>query len=186
VVARFARHVRESSSVDHRSGVSARFGIAAAETVAASALRRASISGEHPAVARPCDLPSTVATLRGKVEFEVDEEGRELEVLAHLLRRATVDTFRHHLGASDLRPLIEKFDEGLVVESGDLVPGRRLLEQVGPLPGLAHVMDLLGVEDGAETPELAASALEFALEGLFLNRRISKDDADAGFVYGGS
>jgi magnesium chelatase subunit I len=185
VVARFARHVRESSSVDQRSGVSARFGIAAAETVAASALRRAAITGEQPAVARACDLPATVATLRGKVEFEVDEEGRELEVLAHLLRRATVDTFRHHLGASDLRPLIERFDEGLVVESGDLVPGRRLLEQVGPLPGLAHVMDLLGVDDGAETPELAASALEFALEGLFLNRRISKDDADAGFVYGG-
>jgi magnesium chelatase subunit I len=186
VVARFARHVRESSSVDQRSGVSARFGIAAAETVAASALRRAALTGENPAVARSCDLPATVATLRGKVEFEVDEEGRELEVLAHLLRRATVDTFRHHLGASDLRALIERFDEGLVVESGDLVPGRRLLEQVGPLPGLAHVMDLLDVDDGAETPELAASALEFALEGLFLNRRISKDDSDTGFVYGGS
>ncbi len=185
VVARFARNVRESSSVDQRSGVSARFGIAAAETAAASALRRAALTGEDPAVARVCDLPATVATLRGKVEFEVDEEGRELEVLAHLLRRATVETFRHHLGASDLRPLIERFDEGLVVQSGDLVPGRRLLEQVGPLPGLAHVMERLGVDEGAETPELAAAALEFALEGLFLNRRISKDDStDGGIVYG--
>ena len=186
VIARFARNVRDSSSVDQRSGVSARFGIAAAETAAASALRRAAITGEHPAVARVCDLPAVVATLRGKVEFEVDEEGRELEVLAHLLRRATVETFRHHLGASDLRPLIERFDEGLAVESGDLVPGRRLLEQVGPFPGLAHVMSRLGVE--SETPELAASALEFALEGLFLNRRISKDDTTgdgtATVVYG--
>jgi magnesium chelatase subunit I len=165
--------------------VSARFGIAAAETAAASALRRAALTGEDPAVARVCDLPATVATLRGKVEFEVDEEGRELEVLDHLLRRATVETFRHHLGASDLRALIERFDEGLVVQSGDLVPGRRLLEQVGPLPGLAHVMERLGVEEGVETPELAAAALEFALEGLFLNRRISKDDStDGGIVYG--
>ena len=183
LVARFARNVRESPSVDQRSGVSARFGIAAAETIAASALRRASLVGEEPAVARVCDLPSVVATLRGKVEFEVDEEGRELEVLAHLLRRATVETFRHHLGASDLRTLIERFDEGLVVESGDLVPGRRVLEQVGPLPGLAHVLELLGIDDG-ETPELAASALEFAFEGLFLNRRISKDDSPDGVVYG--
>jgi magnesium chelatase subunit I len=185
VVARFARNVRESSSVDQRSGVSARFAIAAAETAAASALRRAALTGEELAVARVCDLPSTVATLRGKVEFEVDEEGRELEVLAHLLRKATVETFRQHLGASDLRPLIERFDEGLLVESGDLVPGRRLLEQVGPLPGLAHVLERLGVEEGAETPELAASALEFAFEGLFLNRRISKDDStDGGVLYG--
>jgi len=188
VVARFARGVRESSSVDQRSGVSARFGIAAAETAAASALRRAALTGEDPVVARICDLPATVATLRGKVEFEVDEEGREVEVLAHLLRRATAETFRHHLGASDLKALTERFDEGLVVESGDLVPGRRLLEQVGPLPGLAQVMERLGIEEGAETPELAAAALEFALEGLFLNRRISKDDSSEGaggaVVYG--
>src|SRR5207302_6608964 len=38
VVARFARHVRESPAVDQRSGVSARFAVAAAETVAASAV----------------------------------------------------------------------------------------------------------------------------------------------------
>ncbi|MGH8969068.1 MAG: sigma 54-interacting transcriptional regulator [Actinomycetes bacterium] len=187
VVARFARHVRDSTSVDARSGVSARFGMAAAETAAGSALRRAALTGEEPAVARICDLPATVGTLQGKVEFEVDEEGREEEVLAHLLRRATVDAFRHHLGASDLRPLMERFDEGLVVESGDLVPGTRLLEQVGPLPGLAHVMERLGIDEGAETPGLAAAALEFALEGLFLNRRISKDssDVDGSVVYGG-
>ncbi len=37
VIARFARYLRESSSVDQRSGVSARFAIAAAETVAAAA-----------------------------------------------------------------------------------------------------------------------------------------------------
>jgi magnesium chelatase subunit I len=186
VVARFARGVRESPAVDQRSGVSARFGIAAAETAAASALRRAALTGEDPAVARVCDLPATVATLRGKVEFEVDEEGREAEVLAHLLRRATVDTFRQHLGGFDLTGLIERFDEGLVVESGDLVPGRRLLEQVGPFPGLAQVMDRLGIDEGAETPGLAAAALEFALEGLFLVRRISKDDSPAGGVLYGT
>ena len=188
VIARFARHVRESPAVDARSGVSARFGIAAAETAAASALRRSALTGETPAVARICDLVPTVDTLLGKVEFEVDEEGREAEVLGHLLRRATVESFRNHLGASDLRPLIERFDEGLVVESGDLVPGQRLLEQVGPIPGLAHMMELLGVDEGAETPALAAAALEFALEGLFLNRRISKDTSDDGdyVVYGGS
>ncbi len=186
VVARFTRNVRESPAVDARSGVSARFGVAAAETAAASALRRAALTGEHPAVARVCDLPAVVPTLLGKVEFEVDEEGREVEVLAHLLRKATVETFRHHLGASDLKPLIERFDEGLVVDSGDLVPGRRLLEQVGPFAGLAHVLDLLGVDEGAETPELAAAALEFALEGLFLNRRISKDDSPTGGIRYGS
>jgi magnesium chelatase subunit I len=188
VIARFARHVRESPAVDARSGVSARFGIAAAETAAASALRRSALTGETPAVTRICDLVPTVDTLLGKVEFEVDEEGRESEVLAHLLRRATAESFRSRLGASDLHALIEKFDEGLIVESGDLVPGQRLLEQIGPIPGLAHIMERLGVDEGDETPALAAAALEFALEGLFLNRRISKDTSDSGdhVIYGAS
>ena len=45
VVARYTRLVRESPQVDQRSGVSARFAVAAAETVAASAVRRAAITG---------------------------------------------------------------------------------------------------------------------------------------------
>ncbi len=189
IVARFTRHVRESPAVDDRSGVSARFAIAAAETVAASALRRAALAGEAVAVARVCDLTPVIDTLQGKVEFEVSEEGRETEVLTHLLRRATVDTFRRHLGASDLSALIGRFDEGLTVASGDSEPAARLLEQVGPLPGLAHVMARLGIDEGlhegAAAVGLAASALEFALEGLYLNRRIAKDDVpDGRAVYG--
>ena len=100
VVARFTRVVRESPAVDTRSGVSARFGVAATETVAASALRRSAITGETPAVARVCDLPSVVATIRGKVEFEVSEEGREIEVLEHLLRKSVAETFRARLARS--------------------------------------------------------------------------------------
>ena len=189
VVARFTRGVRDSSAVDSRSGVSARFAVAGTETVAASALRRSALAGEQPAVARVCDLAPIVDTLQGKVEFEVNEEGREREVLEHLLRRATVDTFRHHLGASDLSALIERFDSGLTVESGELVPGIRLLEQIGPLPGLGHILDRLGMDEAQHedraTPALAASALEFAMEGLFLNRRIAKDSVPGRTVYGG-
>jgi magnesium chelatase subunit I len=46
VLVRFACAVRESPAVDQRSGVSARFPIAAAETVSAAALRRAGLLGE--------------------------------------------------------------------------------------------------------------------------------------------
>src|SRR5437667_65603 len=69
VIARFTRGVRESPAVDARSGVSARFAIAAAESTAASAVRRSALAGstaETP-VARVCDLPAMVSTLRGKV-----------------------------------------------------------------------------------------------------------------------
>src|SRR6476661_1500081 len=94
VLARFTRGLRESSAIDQRSGVSARFSIAAAESVSASALRRAARAGEAEAVARICDVPTVVPTLLGKVEFEMGEEGRERDVLDHLLRLATAGTFR--------------------------------------------------------------------------------------------
>src|SRR5947208_1274601 len=116
VIARFTRLVRASPAVDARSGVSARFAIAAAESAAASAVRRAALTGEDQPVARVCDLPAIVGTLRGKVEFEVSEEGREQEVLNHLLRRATAETFRAMLGSADLSALLARFDDGAMVE----------------------------------------------------------------------
>jgi magnesium chelatase subunit I len=182
VIARFTRLVRASPAVDSRSGVSARFAIAAAEAVAASAVRRAAISGEDEPVARVCDLPAVISTLRGKVEFEVSEEGREQEVLDHLLRRATSDTFRAALGNADLSGLLARFGEGGVVETGDLVPASDLLRRIGEVPGLAKIMERLQMT-GGESFGQAAAALEFALEGLYLMRRLSKESVDGGSVY---
>jgi magnesium chelatase subunit I len=183
VVARFTRLVRDSPQVDQRSGVSARFAVAAAETVAASAVRRAAVTGEAQAVARVCDLPAVVPASRGKVEFEAAEEGREMEVLAHLLRKATADAFRALLAGVDLTGLQSRFDEGATVETGDLVPAADLLARLGPVPGLSALLTRLGIEE--ESPGLAAAAVEFALEGLHLNRRLSKDAVPGRTVYGG-
>src|SRR6516165_4197883 len=182
VIARFTRLVRASAAVDSRSGVSARFAIAAAESAAASAVRRGALTGEAPPVARICDLPPVVTSLRGKVEFEVSEEGREDEVLEHLLRRATADTFRARLGSADLSGLLAHFEGGGTVETGELVPATDLLTRIGEVSGLAKIMQRLGV-DGSESLGQAAAAVEFALEGLYLMRRLSKDEVDGVAVY---
>ncbi|MFC0007384.1 magnesium chelatase [Micromonospora siamensis] len=193
VLARFARDVRESPSVDPRSGVSARFAIAAAETVAAAALRRAGLlAGSAPegvrpedAVARVGDAVSVTSTLRGKVEFESGEEGREIEILAHLLRTATAETFRARLAGLDLSGFTALVGEGTVIETGELVSSAELLRQVGTVPGLAKALDRLGLGD-APTPEQAAAGVEFVLEGLHLTRRLGKDLTETGrTVYGG-
>src|SRR5437588_1151933 len=183
VVARFARHVRESPAVDQRSGVSARFAVAASETVAASAVRRAALTGEDVAVARVADLPSIVPAVQGKVEFEATEEGREAEILDHLLRRAVADTFRFHLGGVDVNPLVDKFADGTIVETGELVPATELLEEIGPIEGLSKLLSALGIDD-VDTPGLAAADVEFALEGLYLLRRLSKESVDDRVIYG--
>jgi len=190
VLARFTRGVRESAAVDQRSGVSARFSIAAAETVAAAALRRAALTGEaepdgRPAVARIGDTEAITGTLRGKVEFEADGEGREVELLDHLLRKAVAETWRARLGGVDLTGFVAAVAEGEGVSTGESVPSADLLAQLGAVPGLATVLERLGFEE-VPGPAEAASAIEFTLEGLHLTRRLAKDFlADGRTVYGG-
>ncbi|HWB38205.1 MAG TPA: sigma 54-interacting transcriptional regulator, partial [Rugosimonospora sp.] len=187
VLARFTRDVRESPSVDQRSGVSARFAIAAAETVAASALRRGGLLGEAPGdvVARIGDTVSVTSTLRGKVEFEGGEEGREVEILSHLLRTATAETFRSRLAGLDLSGFVNLVADDEVVETGELVGTADILRQVGTVPGLAKVLERLGLGD-APTPGQVAAGVEFVLEGLHLTRRLAKDLTDDGRTrYGG-
>ena len=185
VLARYTRGVRESPAVDARSGVSARFAIAAAETVAASALRRAGLRGEREAVARICDTASVTSTLRGKVEFDSGEEGRETEILGHLLRLATAETFRARLAGLDLSGFTDLVAEGAIIETGDLVSADELLGQIGTVPGLAKVLDRLGLGD-APSPGQAASGIEFVLEGLHLSRRLAKELTDDGRTLYGS
>jgi magnesium chelatase subunit I len=78
--------------------------------------------------------------------------------------------------------VLTRFAEGGVVETGDLLPASDLLRRIGEVPGLAKIMERLGM-DGGESLGQAAAALEFALEGLYLMRRLSKDTVDGGAVY---
>ncbi|RDI64849.1 ATP-binding protein [Nocardia pseudobrasiliensis] len=183
VLARFVRQLRESPAIDQRSGVSARFAVAAAETVAAAALRRSAITGERPAVARPIDLESVPAVLRGKLEFESGEEGREQEHLTHLLRRSFAETARGRLGGLNLRPLVEALGEGAMVTTGEQVTGAQLLAALPELPILHEVAGRLGVA-ATDPPARIASAVEFALESLYLARKVAKDSDDGTAVYG--
>jgi magnesium chelatase subunit I len=178
IVARFTRHLREATAIDQSSGVSARFAVAAAETVAAAALRRAAITGESRAVARPVDLDSVPAVLRGKLEFASGEEGREEEILEHLLRRATADTARFALRGVDLAELTDAVGTR-PVRTGERVPAAEVVAALPQVAVLTEVATRLGAS-GTEDPGPMASAAELALEYLFLTRKLAKDSSDDG------
>jgi magnesium chelatase subunit I len=180
VLARFTRALRESSAVDQRSGVSARFAIAGAETIAAAALHRATRQGEAEAVARPVDLETAVDVLGGKIEFESGEEGREDVILDHLLRTATAETVR---GLFTGALLVEALEGGALVATGEQVTARDFLAGL-PVLGESDLYDQVCERVGAQSDGERAGAIELALEGLFLARRISKDTAGGETVYG--
>jgi magnesium chelatase subunit I len=183
ILARFTRALRGSQSVDQRSGVSARFSIAGAETVAAAALHRATVRGEHEPVARVVDLETAVDVLGGKVEFETGEEGREREILTHLLRTATAETVRSRLRGIDLGLLVAALDAGSPVTTGEQVSAREFLEAL-PMLGESDAYDRVVERLGAHNDGQRASAIELALEGLYLARKIGKEVIDGETVYG--
>jgi len=179
VVARFTRLLRESQSVDQRSGVSARFAIAAAETVAASARHRGAILGEDEPVARMVDLATVIDVLRGKLEFESGEEGRELAVLEHLLRRATADTAQKVLGGIDVGPLVKAVEDSEVT-TGQQISAKNVLAALPNVPVIEKVAERLGAKSEGQR----AAALELALEALYLAKKIDKNTDDGETVYG--
>jgi magnesium chelatase subunit I len=183
ILARFTRNLRDSSSVDQRSGVSARFAIAGAETIAAAALHRATGQGEPEAVARVIDLETAVDVLGGKIEFETGEEGREQEILTHLLRTATAETVRAHFRGLDFGLLVDAIEEGALVTTGEQVTARDFLSGL-PVLGESELYDDVCDRLDATNDGERAGAIELALEGLYLARKIGKDTDGSETVYG--
>jgi magnesium chelatase subunit I len=183
ILARFTRHLRESNSVDQRSGVSARFAIAGAETIAASALHRATRQGEDEAVARVVDLETAVDVLGGKIEFETGEEGREAEILTHLLRTAVAEAVRGHFRGIDFAVLVDRIEGGQMVTTGEQVTARDFLMGL-PVLGESDLYDQVCDRLEARNDGERAGAIELALEGLYLARKISKESGGGETVYG--
>ena len=182
VVAELSQLARRSSEVSQRSGVSVRVTIANHETLAAAALKRAVRLGEPAAAPRISDLPAVVASTAGKIELEtLGDETREDRVVEKLVARAVVNVFNRHFALSELVPLIERFEEeGLEAEVGEFVPSRAHGELVDAVPELRAAIGRL---DAGESPAGIASATEFVLEGLHLNRRLNKERRGGGVRY---
>ncbi len=173
IVAELSQLARRSSEVSQRSGVSVRVTINNAETLAATALKRAVRLNEPTAAPRISDLPAVVASTAGKIELEtLGDEAREDRVVEKLLARATVNVFNRHFALSELAGLIERFEAGAAAEVGEYVPSTAHEKLVSEITELRRVIGRLDVGESAAS---LASGVEFVLEGLHLNRRLNKE-----------
>ena len=176
LIAEFTSLARRHPEINQRSGVSVRVSIANYETVAANALRRAISQGEGQAVPRITDFAFIIASTLGKVELETMEEGREAKIVDELIKRALLNVFDRHFEPHELDELVMAFEAGQTFDTGADLPASVYLEEMGQLEGFAGALSKLGT--GSSGPE-AASAAEFVLEGLHLNRRLNRDQLEA-------
>jgi magnesium chelatase subunit I len=181
VVVTLSHLARQSPHVNQRSGVSVRLSVANSETLVANAARRALRLGEGDVVPRIADLESLASSTQGKVEIESVDEGRDGQVIENLLKAAVLTVFRDRLPIDRLRPVLDAFESGEIVHTGDDVAAAEEASLVERIPALREpVLELTG---GDESPAAIASAVEFVLEGLHLSKRLNKDAAGGKATY---
>ena len=142
IIATISQLARQSPHISQRSGVSVRLSVANYEVMIANAARRALLDGEDEVVPRICDLEALPAATAGKVEIETLEEGREEQILDHLVRSAILAVFREEVSPQNLTKVVEAFEGRDPVEIG---------EDVSASDYVSLVTDL----DGAGLPRLA-------------------------------
>ena len=183
IVAELSHLARRASEVSQRSGVSVRVSISNLETLLANALRRAVRLGETSASPRMSDLGALVPSTIGKLELEsLSDEIPEERVVDRLLARAIHDVFGRRVDLASLQEVVEAFESGLVIRTGESVPSRDYVRWMRETPGMPEAVGRLGV---GESPAAVASGVEFLLEGLHLHRRLNKDRASTGGLYRG-
>ncbi|MCE2462939.1 MAG: magnesium chelatase [Dehalococcoidia bacterium] len=180
IIAEITSLARRSSDINQRSGVSVRVSIANYETVVSNALRRAILQGEEKVSPRISDLPYILASFAGKIELETFEDGREYKIMEDLSKKAVLNVFKMYFDAGELETIVQQFDEGAKVETGSDKPSDSYVEMLDQIEGLSDAVNSLGA---GRRSELVASAAEFVLEGLHLNRKLNRDQVEKGFRY---
>ena len=173
VLAELSHLARRTPEVSQRSGVSVRVSTANLETLLANAYRRAVRLRESTASPRISDLVALLPSTTGKIELEtVGDNIPEERVVERLVNRAVLAVFGRRLPADAVDDIVSAFDGGLTVETGESVPSRDYVSWAHEIPGLGPAVARLGA---GESPAAVASAVEFVLEGLHLQRRLNKE-----------
>ncbi len=177
VVEEIAFQARTERKIDKRSGVSQRMPISALETAISNAERRALANGESPVVPRITDVYAALPSMTGKFELEYEGELKGADQVARdLVRAAVANVFDAYFGDADTTSIIEWFDLGGALSLSDTTDAATLMKEAAGVQGLIELAATrAGLDRSAPAPVLAA-AVDFLLEGLYSQKKISRND----------
>jgi magnesium chelatase subunit I len=178
VVEEVAFQARGDKKIDRRSGVSQRLPITTLENVLSNAERRALSANEPLVVPRITDVYTALPAMTGKFELEYEGEMKGAEAVAReLVRSAVANVFAACSDGFDTRTVVDWFDGGGALQLGDQTPGTEVLRQAKKVKGLVELAACVAGESGREMPgPVAASAVDFVLEGLYALKRIARSE----------
>ncbi len=176
VVEEVAFQARADRKIDKRSGVSQRLPITTLELVVSNAERRALANGEGVVVPRVTDVYAALPSITGKFELEYEGELRGAEQVARdLIRSAVGSVFTGMFEGVDTRTVVEWFDLGGSLPLEDGTSAENVVTLTKSLQGIRELAERAGLSKGAPTPAVA-SAIDFVLEGLYAQKKISRTD----------
>ena len=176
VVEEVAFQARQDSKIDKRSGVSQRLSISLLENVVSNAERRALLADEKLIVPRITDIYAALPAITGKFELEYEGELRGADNVARdIIRAAVGNVFGGYFASADLRQVTEWFDLGGTLHVDDTLDAKELLKRAAEVQGLKDLTTHAGVRANADPP-LMASAVDFVLEGLYAQKKITRSD----------
>jgi magnesium chelatase subunit I len=180
IIAEITQLSRKNVDINQRSGVSVRVSIMNYETIVSNAVRRAVTLSEKLAVPRISDLPYISASMGSKIELEGFEENKEGKIIEDLTHQAVLNVFSRHFSVSQLDPLSAQFKNGINIEVSDTMPAKKYMTNTREITGLADAVQKIAK---SEQPEIIASAVEFILEGLYVNNKLNKTRSGGKNVY---
>jgi magnesium chelatase subunit I len=172
IVAEVTHLARKSPDISQRSGVSVRVSIANYENVVSSALKRAVRLRENQVVPRITDMPAIMASTAGKIELETLGDANEEKIIDKLIQGAIVNVFNRYFLVQEFDDLLRSFENGMTLDVSDTMPSLEYAQQAFRVNGLKSAVSKLGAQGN---PAMIASAVEFIVEGLHLNRKLNKD-----------
>jgi magnesium chelatase subunit I len=174
IVEQIAFTAREDKKVDKRSGVSQRLPITTMELVVSNAERRALIHGEDLVVPRVGDIYAALPGITGKIELEYEGEMRGADtVVREIIRTAVAQVFDTYFASTNTQQIEQWFNLGGTVQLNDAQASAGSLAELQQIQGLIEKLSPLQINSKSR-PEIAVSAAEFLLEGMYAHKRLSR------------
>jgi len=171
---------RQDTRIDKRSGVSQRLPISCTENAVSNAERRALINGEKRTVVRVADVYAAVPAITGKLELEYEGELKGSEQIAQeLIQAAILKAFEKRFPSQNFDHIIQWFNLGGQVKTTDQTSTAEYLEKLEPIQGIGEILQYLRISK-RDNPEMAVAAVEFVLEGLYAEKKLSRSE-DRGY-----
>src|ERR671932_1670975 len=172
IIAEITHLARKNPDISKRSGVSVRVSICNYENVLSNAMRRAIRCDERQVAPRISDLSAVLASTAGKIELETVGDVNEDRLIERIVQGAIVNVWNRYFLLSEFEGLLGRFDRGFGVDASDELPSSHYLKGLQDIKGLKEAVAKIG---GQGSPATIASAVEFIMEGLHLNRKPNKD-----------